>query len=107
MVWMISSGAMPWREIEGTPRVRGASWRWMTFSGTPSWASSMAWAWGSWCGAKCRRTPARAASRRNIARGGGLPGAPTGGAVDDAEQRADGHGPADGQPALELLKAPV
>src|SRR4051812_7439598 len=79
----------------------------MTFSGTPSWASSMAWAWGSWCGAKCRRTPARAASRRNIARGGGLPGAPTGGAVDDAEQRADGHGPADGQPALELLKAPV
>src|SRR3954471_5273138 len=33
-------------------------------------ASSMAWAWRSWCGAKRRRTPARAASRRSIARAG-------------------------------------
>src|SRR3954454_14697485 len=80
----------------------------MTLSGTPSWASSIAWAWRSWCGAKRRRTPARAASRRSMARAGaGCHGAPARGAVDHAEQGADGHGPADGQPAFELLKAPV
>jgi len=33
----------------------------MTFSGTPSRSNSSACAWRSWCGAKRRRTPARAA----------------------------------------------
>src|SRR3954463_320846 len=40
----------------------------MMFSGTPSRASSSAWAWRSWCGATRRRPPARAASRRNSLR---------------------------------------
>src|SRR6185295_12723100 len=37
-------------------------------SGTPSRASSTACAWRSWCGAKRRRMPAWAASRRNSTR---------------------------------------
>src|SRR5918995_1240729 len=40
----------------------------MMFSATPSRASSSACAWRSWCGAKRRRTPARAASRRSATR---------------------------------------
>jgi hypothetical protein len=44
------------------------SWRWITLSGTPSRATSTAWAWRSWCGAKRRRIPAWAASRRNSTR---------------------------------------
>src|SRR4051794_30915410 len=97
--------------MEVTPRLRRPSWRWMTLSGTPSWASSIACAWRSWWGAKRRRTPPHAAARRepaqHRARWGGLPRAPAGGTVDDAEQRTDGHGAADGQPGLELLEAPV
>src|SRR3954454_5910736 len=31
----------------GHTKVRCPSWRWMTLSGTPSWASSIAWAWRS------------------------------------------------------------
>ena len=46
------------------PRFAWASWRWMTFSGTPSRASSTAWAWRSWCGAKRRLTPAYLRSAR-------------------------------------------
>src|SRR4051794_24915755 len=38
---------------------------------------------------------------------GGLPWASAGGAVDHAEQRADGHGATDGQPGFELFEAPV
>jgi hypothetical protein len=40
----------------------------MILSATPSRASSTAWAWRSWCGAKRRRIPAWAASRRNSTR---------------------------------------
>jgi hypothetical protein len=40
----------------------------MTLSRTPSRASSIAWAWRSWCGANRRRTPACAASRRSSER---------------------------------------
>src|SRR5512133_1086801 len=50
------------------PRLAWPSWRWITLSATPSRASSMAWAWRSWCGAKRRRMPAWAASRRNSTR---------------------------------------
>src|SRR3982751_434312 len=32
------------------PRLACPSWRWMTLSGTPSRASSTAWAWRRWCG---------------------------------------------------------
>src|SRR3954471_14320666 len=57
------------------------------------------------------KAPAHAGTGREAAqhgaRGGGLPGAPAGGAVDDAEQGSDGHGAADGEPGFELLKAPV
>ena len=49
-------------------RLLWPSWRWITISGTPSRAISTAWAWGSWCGAKRRRTPAAAAVRRSSAR---------------------------------------
>src|ERR671932_750714 len=54
--------------VEVTPRLVWPSWRWITFSGTPSRAISTAWAWRSWCGAKRRRTPAWAASRRSCER---------------------------------------
>jgi hypothetical protein len=68
----------------------------------------MAWAWRSWCGAKRRRTPARAASRRSIARAGcGLPRTPARRAVDDAEEWADGHGAAHGHPWFELFEPPI
>ena len=40
----------------------------MMLSGMPSRASSSACSWRSWCGAKRRRTPARAASRRSSER---------------------------------------
>src|SRR5436309_6495083 len=50
------------------PRLACPSWRWMTFSETPSRASSTAWAWRSWWGAKRRLTPASAAWRRNSLR---------------------------------------
>src|SRR3954452_20917479 len=50
------------------PRLACPSWRWITFSGTPSRASSTACAWRSWCGAKRRRIPAWAAGRRNSTR---------------------------------------
>src|SRR4051812_13726401 len=40
----------------------------MTFNGTPSLSSSSACACRSWCGAKRRRTPARAARRCHAAR---------------------------------------
>jgi len=50
------------------PRLLYPSWRWMTISGTPSQATSTAWAWRSWCGAKRRRTPAAGAVRRSWAR---------------------------------------
>src|SRR4051812_12366813 len=77
----------------------------MTLSGTPSWASSIAWAWRSWCGAKRRRTPARAASRRSIARAGaGCHGRPRVGPLitQTAVRQAS-----DGQPGFELFEAPV
>jgi hypothetical protein len=51
--------------MEVVPRLTCPSWRWMMFSGTPSRASSTAWAWRSWCGANRRRTPASAARRRS------------------------------------------
>ncbi len=50
------------------PRLACPSWRWMMLSGTPSRASSTAWAWRSWCGANRRRTPACVARRRNSTR---------------------------------------
>src|SRR3954470_3534276 len=59
--------------MEVTPRLRWPSWRWMTLSGTPSRASSIACACRNWCGAKRRRTPARDARRRNVDSQPGLP----------------------------------
>ena len=79
----------------------------MMLSGTPSRASSRACAWRSWCGAKRRLTPARAASRRNSADGGARPRSPAGRAVDDAEQRPDRQLGAGVQPRPQLLPAPV
>jgi len=52
-------------------------------------------------------TGAGGESAQHGARRSGVPGTPAGGAVDDAEQRADGHGAADGQPGFELFEAPV
>src|SRR5215218_5934295 len=57
-------------EIEVTPTLLWPSWRWMTVSGTPSWAISTAWACLSWCGAKRRRTPAAGAPQLGACRGG-------------------------------------
>src|SRR3954451_3587820 len=64
----------------------------------------MAWAWRSWCG---QNAGAGGESAQHGARRCGLPGAPAGGAVDDAEQGSDGHGAADGQPGFELFEARV
>ena len=83
------------------------SWRWIMLTGTPSRASSTACAWRSWCGAKRRRIPAWAASRRNsTAHVGARPGPPAGRAVDDAEQRPDRELDAGGEPRAQLLPAP-
>src|SRR4051812_23237136 len=80
----------------------------MRLSGTASWASSIAWAWRSWCGAKRRRTSARAASRRNIARAAaGCQGRPRVGPLMTQNSGPTGMGATDGQPGLELFEAPV
>src|SRR3954452_19129962 len=80
----------------------------MTLSGTPSWASSMAWARRRWCGAKGPRTPARAASRRSMARAGaGCQGRPRVGPLMTQNNGPTGIAPADSQPGFELLEAPV
>lgn len=47
------------------------SWRWMMSSGSPSRAISTAWALRNRCGAKRRRTPPAAASRRSWIRTAG------------------------------------
>src|SRR5215212_7758131 len=47
----------------GSAELAWPSGRWMMFKATPSWASSTAWAWRSWCGANRRRTPAWVARR--------------------------------------------
>jgi hypothetical protein len=47
---------------------RWACWRYMTTSGMPSCAISIAFAWRSWCSANRRRTPAAAAVRRSCLR---------------------------------------
>ena len=65
---MISALAMPCRYTEVMPRLACPSWRWITTSGTPSWAISTACACRSWCGANRRRTPANAAVRRSCLR---------------------------------------
>src|SRR5687767_2622705 len=52
----------------GDPEVAVAELPLVTISGTPSRAISTACAWRSWCGAKRRRTPARAAVRRSSVR---------------------------------------
>src|SRR3954468_6389980 len=89
------------------PRLLWPSWRWITMSGTPSWAISTAWAWRSWCGAKRRRTPAVAAVRRSSARAAaGDRGRPRVGAVDDAEQGADREFEAQVDPRLQVLPGP-
>ena len=41
------SMSMPCRQMLVVPRLACPSWRWMTLSGTPSRASSTAWAWRS------------------------------------------------------------
>ena len=64
-----------WHELQPWLELRlqlWPSWRWMTISGTPSRASSTAWACRSWCGAKRRRTPASTAARRISARAAAL-----------------------------------
>src|SRR4051812_27321637 len=80
----------------------------MTMSGTPSCAISRACAWRSWCGAKRRRTPAVAATRRIWARAAaGDHGRPRVGPVDDAQQRADRELEAHVKPGPQLLPGPL
>src|SRR3954453_5946545 len=80
----------------------------MTVSGTPSWASSIAWAWRSWCKAKRRRTPARAASRRSMARAeAGCQGRPRVGPLMTQNSGPTGHRAANLEPGFELFEAPV
>src|SRR4051812_42874356 len=88
------------------PRLVCPSWRWITISGTPSRAISTACAWRSWCGAKPHAGLAGDAAQLG-AGGGGRPGPPAGGAVDDAEQRADRQLDPRLEPCFELLPAPV
>jgi hypothetical protein len=57
---------------EVTPRLVCPNWRWMTLSGTPSWASATACAWRSRWGAKRRLTPAFEATRRSSSRAASL-----------------------------------
>ena len=75
-------------------------------SGTPSRASSTAWACRSWWGAKRRRTPAATAARRNSLVRRRLTSAVRGPAVDHAEQRPDVHLQAQLEPGLQLFPAP-
>src|SRR4051812_27660254 len=78
----------------------------MMFKATPSWVSSTAWAWRSWCGANRRRTPAwvarRCSSNRTLEPDQPRPG----GAIDDTQQRADRQLGAGGEPRTQLLPAP-
>src|SRR3954471_13261658 len=77
----------------------------MMFSGTPSRASSSAWAWRSWCAAKRRRTPARAATEL-AAHGGARPRSSAGRAVNAADQRPDRQLEPRVQPRPQRLPAP-
>ena len=88
--WTISVLSIPRRYTEVIARSACPSWRWMTSSGTPSRDISTAWACLSWCGAKRRRTPARAAAWCSCDRTPAGAHATTGGrAAQHAEQRAD------------------
>src|SRR5215213_2494688 len=90
------------------PRLLCPSWRWITISGTPSRAISTAWTWRSWCGAKRRRTPAAAATRRSCARAAAEDQlAPAGRAGDDAQQRADRQLPSQFEQRLQLFPRPT
>src|SRR5687768_16819034 len=75
----------------------------MTLSGTPSRASSTAWAWRSWCGAKRRRMPAPAELDAHV---GARPRPSARWAVDDAEQRSDRQLDPGSEPGSQLLPAP-
>src|SRR6476659_6669600 len=89
------------------PRFAWPSWRWITFSGAPSRASSTAWAWRSWCGAKAAPDSGLGREPAELdADVGARPGPPAGRAVDDAEQRADRELEAGGEPGRELFPAP-
>jgi hypothetical protein len=97
-------------EINGcvTPRFVCPNWRWMTLSGSPSRASSMAWAWRGWCGANRRLTPALAATRRGCARApSAAQGRPRVPSLDHAQQRTDRHPDAQLEPGPEVLPAPA
>src|SRR3712207_5472530 len=78
----------------------------MTLSGAPSWASSTACAWRSWCGADRRRTPALAATRRSCVRATSLAECRPGSNLDDAQQGADRHRHAEFEPRPEVFEAP-
>src|SRR4051812_47755057 len=91
------------------PRLAWPSWRWITLSGTPSRASSTAWAWRSWCGAKRRRIPAWAASRRNSTRALALDhGRPRVGPsmTQNSGPTGSSRRAASGEPGAQLLPAP-
>jgi hypothetical protein len=79
----------------------------MTLSDTPSRAISTASTCRSSCGANRRRTPARRARERSVARtAAGDHGRPCVGAVDDAQRRADRQRDSDAQPRVDLLPGP-
>src|SRR5215216_3291074 len=93
--------------MEVVPRLAWPSWRWMMFKATPSWASSTAWAWRSWCGANRRADSGvgREAVKLEAHTGTG-PAAAAGGAIDDAEQRPDRQLGTRGEPGAQLFPAP-
>src|SRR4051794_40750262 len=107
-VSMISALSMPWRYTDVMPRLLWPSWRWMTTSGTPSWASSR----GVRVAQLVRGKAAPDASgRRGVAQlrasGRDRPAPAARRTGDDAEQRPDGKLYPGGEPRLQLLPGPV
>src|SRR6266511_794946 len=90
------------------PRSACPSWRWITFSGTPSRAISTAWACRSWWGAKRRRTPAWRGETAKLRSGGGhRPGPARRRPAEDAKQRPDRLLTPVLEPGPKLLPAPL
>jgi hypothetical protein len=105
---MISPLSMPRRYTDVTPRSVCPSWRWIRFSGTPPRAISTACAWGSWCGAKRRRTPACTSDASQLrADSSGRPRPSPRGSLNDAEQVPDGKDSALRRPGTQLSPAPI
>src|SRR4051812_25503090 len=88
------------------PRSLWPRCRWITISGTPSWAISTAWAWRNWWGAKRRRTPAAADVHGSGARAAAADhDRPSCRSVDDAE-RTDRAFEAQIDPGRQVLPGP-